>query len=248
MPRVAQPHGCAHTHTHHSNSHSTNPTQNLHHLPHKFAFLYASHTQGVPLTFPHFPRQPHPHPTLPADYSLAWNWKLVGTGFVVGNKASCTQASRWIDSIHLSPPPPMSTPNKRKLSSGKWMWGLGAQRKRALEVGRVTSPGSYQALHEATGTVNWQRDRTALPPHRIASIHRKRPKPEKSTLPSAPCPLPTALGATGAPTACNKAPPTQTCSSLFVARAQRRRCRGFCPSAPRSRRRGWEEEQALGEE
>ena len=138
-----------HTHTHtHTPLQFTlkNPTQNLHPLPPKSAFLCASHTHGMPLTFPHFSRLPHPHPTLPAHCSLAWNWKLVGTGFAVGNKASCTQASLWIHSIHLSPPPTVSAPNKRKLSSGKWMWGLGAQRKRALEVGRVTSPGSYRAL------------------------------------------------------------------------------------------------------
>ena len=96
---------------------------------------------------------------------------------------------------------------------------------------------------------------TGLPSHCIAShlfIEKDQNLRNNLTLPSAPCPTyppaPTALGATGVPTACNKAPPTQTCSSLFVARAEGSRCRGFCPSAPGSRRRGWKEEQVLGEE
>ena len=96
---------------------------------------------------------------------------------------------------------------------------------------------------------------TGLPSHCIAS-HLFIEKDQNlrnnlsSRLPRAlpTPPAPTALGDTGAPTACNKAPPTQTCSSLFVARAEGSRCRGFCPSAPGSRRRGWKEEQVLGEE
>lgn len=150
----------------------------------------------------------------------------------------------------------MSASNKRKLSSGKWMWALGAQRKRALEVGRVTSPGSYRALSMKPQGRRTGKG-TGLPSHCIAShlfIEKDQNLRNNLTLPSAPCPTPlptpapTALGATGVPTACNKAPPTQTCSSLFVARVEGSRCQGFCPSAPGSRRRGWKEEQVLGEE
>lgn len=148
----------------------------------------------------------------------------------------------------------MSASNKRKLSSGKWMWALGAQRKRALEVGRVTSPGSYRALSMKPQGRRTGKG-TGLPSHCIAS-HLFIEKDQNlrnnlsSRLPRAlpTPPAPTALGATGVPTACNKAPPTQTCSSLFVARVEGSHCQGFCPSAPGSRRRGWKEEQVLGEE
>ena len=174
-----------HTHTHtHIHTHTPlqftlkNPTQNLHHLPPKFAFLCASHTQGVPLTFPHFPRLPHPHPTLPADCSLAWNWKLVGTGFVVGNKASCTQASRWL--YPSLPTPTHERPQQEKAQLWEVDVGIGGPKKESFRGGQGHESRQLpSSLSKATGTANWQRDRTALPPHRIPSIHRKRPKPEK---------------------------------------------------------------------
>ena len=38
------------------------------------------------------------------------------------------------------------------------------------------------------------------------------------------------------------------CSSVFMAQAKGRPCRGFCPSEMAIRCQGWEEEQELGEE
>ena len=78
----------------------------------------------------------------------------------------------------------MSAPNKRKLSSGKWMWGLGAQRKRALEVGRVTSPGSYRALSPKPQGRRTGKG-TGLPSHRIAShLFIEKDQNLKNNLPS----------------------------------------------------------------
>lgn len=48
------------------------------------------------------------------------------------------------------------------------MWALGAQRKRALEVGRVTSPGSYRALSMKPQGRRTGKG-TGLPSHCIAS-------------------------------------------------------------------------------
>lgn len=138
MPRVAQPHGAEHTGTH-SESESQMRQSNSHKIPHKIyttslahstALLYAqSHTGSAPLHSLTSPMCRGPHPTPLADSSLASIWKLLRTGFVLCNKAPGPQVPGWIHSIHLSPPPSLSSQNKRKLSFGKWMLDVGAQRK-----------------------------------------------------------------------------------------------------------------------
>ena len=223
MPGVAQPHG-AHTHTHtHSTLQLTLTESHIKPAPSPTsAFLCAqSHTGSAPshsLTSLDCPAHTPLYGQTAASPGTGSWW---GLGLLYATKPHAPRCPAG-SAPSISPLPHPGAPRQEKAQLWEVDAGSGGEKKESFRGGRGQESGqlpSYLAMKRQGRRTG---KGTELPSHPTAPHLFIEKDPQlRNNLPSRPPhAVLTALGATGAPTACNKAPPTQTCSSLSLARAK----------------------------